>query len=177
MPDVVITPVCCPQCGGAARYISEWVASNVELHPAPAYYNYGGDSHMIWDESVPHVVDDEGHAEVQCENGHFWPVTLDRMGRAVLAIDVRNREGRARLLAVKLAAALEAFVNEYEQLGYHFNDRAKHAAMRDAKRLLDEIGSTDGLPIETIDGRRYYRDDRLGEHRAIDNPHDRRPIE
>lgn len=32
------------------------------------------------------------------------------------------------------------------------------------------------LPIVTIDGTRYYRDDRLGEYRAVDNPHDRRPI-
>lgn len=32
------------------------------------------------------------------------------------------------------------------------------------------------LPIVTIDGTRFYRDDRLGEYRAVDNPHDRRPF-
>ena len=29
------------------------------------------------------------------------------------------------------------------------------------------------LPIVTIDGKLYYRDDRLFEFRAVDNPHDR----
>lgn len=29
------------------------------------------------------------------------------------------------------------------------------------------------LPIVTIDGKPYFRDDRLREFRAVDNPHDR----
>lgn len=32
------------------------------------------------------------------------------------------------------------------------------------------------LPIVTIRGRTYYRDDRLQEYRAVDNPHDRIPM-
>ena len=32
------------------------------------------------------------------------------------------------------------------------------------------------LPIVTIDGKRYFRDDRLREYRAVDNPHDRLPL-
>lgn len=32
------------------------------------------------------------------------------------------------------------------------------------------------LPIVTISGKRYYRDDRLREHRAVDDPHDRLPL-
>lgn len=32
------------------------------------------------------------------------------------------------------------------------------------------------LPIVTINGKRYYRDDRLREHRAVDDPHDRLPL-
>jgi hypothetical protein len=32
------------------------------------------------------------------------------------------------------------------------------------------------LPIVTINGKRYYRDDRLREYRAVDNPHDRLPL-
>jgi hypothetical protein len=33
-----------------------------------------------------------------------------------------------------------------------------------------------GLPVEEIDGKRYYRDERLGEYRHVDNPHDRLPF-
>jgi hypothetical protein len=29
------------------------------------------------------------------------------------------------------------------------------------------------LPIEKIDGKQYYRDDRLREYRRVDNPHER----
>lgn len=32
------------------------------------------------------------------------------------------------------------------------------------------------LPIVTINGKRYFQDDRLREYRAIDNPHDRIPM-
>jgi hypothetical protein len=32
------------------------------------------------------------------------------------------------------------------------------------------------LPIVTIDGKRYFRDDRLREYRAVDDPHERRPL-
>jgi len=32
------------------------------------------------------------------------------------------------------------------------------------------------LPIVSIEGRRFYRDERLGEYRAVDNPHERRPL-
>ena len=30
------------------------------------------------------------------------------------------------------------------------------------------------LPVEEINGKRYYRDERLGEYRNVDNPHDRK---
>jgi hypothetical protein len=33
-----------------------------------------------------------------------------------------------------------------------------------------------GLPVEEIDGKRYYRDERLSEYRNVDNPHDRLPV-
>ena len=33
------------------------------------------------------------------------------------------------------------------------------------------------LPVEEINGKRYYRDERLGEYRSVDNPHDRIPLE
>jgi hypothetical protein len=33
-----------------------------------------------------------------------------------------------------------------------------------------------GLPVEEIDGKRYYRDERLGEYRHVDNPHERLPF-
>jgi hypothetical protein len=33
------------------------------------------------------------------------------------------------------------------------------------------------LPVERVNGRDYYRDDRLGEYRATDNPHDRFAID
>jgi hypothetical protein len=33
-----------------------------------------------------------------------------------------------------------------------------------------------GLPVEEIDGKRYYRDERLGEYRNVDNPHERLPL-
>lgn len=32
------------------------------------------------------------------------------------------------------------------------------------------------LPIVDIDGHPFYRDDRLSEYRAVDNPHHRRPL-
>ena len=32
------------------------------------------------------------------------------------------------------------------------------------------------LPVVEIEGRSYYRDDRLREYRAVDNPHDRLPL-
>jgi hypothetical protein len=37
-------------------------------------------------------------------------------------------------------------------------------------------GAARQLPIVTINGKRYYRDDRLGEYRAVNNPHDRLPL-
>ena len=32
------------------------------------------------------------------------------------------------------------------------------------------------LPVEEIDGKRYYQDERLGEYRNVENPHDRIPF-
>jgi len=32
------------------------------------------------------------------------------------------------------------------------------------------------LPVVKIEGKKYYRDDRLEEFRAVDNPHDRIPF-
>jgi predicted ATPase len=32
------------------------------------------------------------------------------------------------------------------------------------------------LPVEEIDGKRYYRDNRLQEYRNVTNPHDRIPF-
>lgn len=37
-------------------------------------------------------------------------------------------------------------------------------------------GSARRLPIVMLDGKLYYRDERLREHRAVNNPHDRRPL-
>ena len=33
-----------------------------------------------------------------------------------------------------------------------------------------------GLPVEEIDGKRYYRDNRLQEYRNVSDPDDRRPF-
>lgn len=44
---------------------------------------------------------------------------------------------------------------------------------RCGRRLMSGVRK---LPVVEIDGRPYYRDDRLREYRAVDDPHDRRPL-
>ena len=42
------------------------------------------------------------------------------------------------------------------------------------RRVEPNDGGARRLPIVMLDGKLYYRDDRLGEFRAVNNPHDRR---
>ncbi len=48
------------------------------------------------------------------------------------------------------------------------------AWLYDAETALDL--SPRGLPVVAIEGKRYYRDDRLQEYRNISNPDDRKPF-
>ena len=41
----------------------------------------------------------------------------------------------------------------------------------------DEPSHANGLPIVVINKKRYFADERLRECRAVDNPHDRIPID
>jgi hypothetical protein len=47
--------------------------------------------------------------------------------------------------------------------------------VRCGRKLLKRPAAARELPIVQINGTRYYRDARLREHRAVDNPHDRLP--
>lgn len=78
-----------------------------------------------------------------------------------LALIRREAQEHGELTLIALRAAQE------HRIGYAaMMEAARDGLRRRAKQL----------PIVTIDGRRYYRDERLGEYRAVDNPHDRRPL-
>ena len=44
-------------------------------------------------------------------------------------------------------------------------------------RILRPTPQPHALPVYDINGRSYYRDERLGEFRAVDNPHDVIPLD
>lgn len=78
-----------------------------------------------------------------------------------LAVIRREVQEAGELTLIALRAATE------HRIGYAaMMQAAREGFRRRAKQL----------PIVTINGRRYYRDERLGEHRAVDNPHDRLPL-
>lgn len=50
------------------------------------------------------------------------------------------------------------------------------AQPKSCARCGQRIAGARALPIVTIQGKRYYADERLGEYRAVDDPNDRLPL-
>ena len=106
-----------------------------------------------------------------------WGSTTDvvriEKTRASRTVLLHLRDSRSGATATRRKALTTLVVLASCGGGCTADDDDPSKCARCGRRLTSGVRK---LPIVEIDGRPYYRDDRLSEYRAVDNPHDRRPL-
>ena len=106
--------------------------------------------------------------------GHQPPDALTQILHEELLVWMRIRDALRSLAERDLIPTV--YRQEVDQLRPSVTDLYELAAR--ARQELNRIANPPQprrLPIVTIKGKKYFRDDRLREFRAVDNPHDRIP--
>lgn len=80
---MIFTPHACPKCGEPANGVSENVpgVALMTYYEDGEEFEYDGETRMGWDGQTMQL-DNEGKAELWCENGHSWAATIGEEAEA-----------------------------------------------------------------------------------------------